>query len=556
MAVSPIFSYHDSNSGKSRVREHDALKQTDAEIAAGVTPVNYAYAPGDIRRYGYTLGGDLVAALAAAVAVAVEGGPDVFIPEMGDYLDFATEINFPDSAFLTIRWDGRLRFTGTSGTAVSFGTYNTDRTDFLTVSGRGIWVEAQTTTWANGVTGVSFYGCFNSSVNVARITGFASGIRFRGDSTYATEYSDFHLGGAQILDNKVDINFDGVADNEINFYGGRLCQSASTHSGELSGSCGLFVAASNNNIRFYGTSLEAGATGIKEYKFLIRGLNVVLYGCRFEGAQTKAQGLLDTASVDCELNGGLLLDTPRGDNGIIDLGSRNRGFSSYFDWSAGEVTYRPTTGALASPTSGNWQRNDRVFCSAATYGRETYYICTTAGTFGTLNGGATTGSISSGSASLAVSSATGLARNGFITIAGVTGTKKVIDISGTTVTLDSTADATVAGAAVAFATPAFAACGHAWNTLPAAYTSNEGYITWNPANLADGAGETSPDVTLTGVTFSYTILVRPPYDLQGLVCTGYVQASGIVKIRIQNESGGAVDLASGVWYVRAINMFD
>lgn len=50
MAISPIFSFHDSTNGASRVREHDALKRTDAEIAAGVTPVNYAYAPGNPRR--------------------------------------------------------------------------------------------------------------------------------------------------------------------------------------------------------------------------------------------------------------------------------------------------------------------------------------------------------------------------------------------------------------------------------------------------------------------------------------------------------------------------
>ena len=30
----------------------DSLKQTAAEIAAGVTPVNYAYAPGHVLRYG------------------------------------------------------------------------------------------------------------------------------------------------------------------------------------------------------------------------------------------------------------------------------------------------------------------------------------------------------------------------------------------------------------------------------------------------------------------------------------------------------------------------
>jgi hypothetical protein len=69
MALSPIFSYHDSNSGKSRVREHDALKQTDAEIAAGVTPVNYAYGPDDPRRFSPDVTGLLSGLIDATAAI-------------------------------------------------------------------------------------------------------------------------------------------------------------------------------------------------------------------------------------------------------------------------------------------------------------------------------------------------------------------------------------------------------------------------------------------------------------------------------------------------------
>ena len=38
-----------------------------------------------------------------------------------------------------------------------------------------------------------------------------------------------------------------------------------------------------------------------------------------------------------------------------------------------------------------------------------------------------------------------------------------------------------------------------------------------------------------------------PYDLQDIVVTGYVQAADTVEIRVQNESGSTVDLASGTW---------
>jgi len=57
--------------------------RTAAEIAAGVTPVNYAYAPGDVRRYGAKIDGstDDTAAFVASIAQAAKaGGSDPFWP--------------------------------------------------------------------------------------------------------------------------------------------------------------------------------------------------------------------------------------------------------------------------------------------------------------------------------------------------------------------------------------------------------------------------------------------------------------------------------------------
>lgn len=135
-----------------------------------------------------------------------------------------------------------------------------------------------------------------------------------------------------------------------------------------------------------------------------------------------------------------------------------------------------------------WIRYNSAPAPSGTIG----WVCTTAGTMGTLNGGATTGSITTGTAALAVSATTGLlvgqmitiagvsgiktitglvptATTGSITtgtaslllasvtnyvvgtaitIAGVTGTKYIISVIGNTVVLDTPADATVTGAAV------------------------------------------------------------------------------------------------------------
>jgi hypothetical protein len=50
----------------------------------------------------------------------------------------------------------------------------------------------------------------------------------------------------------------------------------------------------------------------------------------------------------------------------------------------------------------------------------------------------------------------------------------------------------------------------------------------------------------------FTVQVYPPYDLQDCIVTGYVQAADTVEIRIQNESGGIIDFASGTWKVKVI----
>ena len=76
--------------------------------------------------------------------------------------------------------------------------------------------------------------------------------------------------------------------------------------------------------------------------------------------------------------------------------------------------------------------------------------------------------------------------------------------------------------------------------------------TINPSSLADGAGQTVQVTGVVGATLGDWVLISAPYDLQDITVTGYVQANDIVEIRIQNESGSTVDLASGVWRILVI----
>ncbi len=79
-----------------------------------------------------------------------------------------------------------------------------------------------------------------------------------------------------------------------------------------------------------------------------------------------------------------------------------------------------------------------------------------------------------------------------------------------------------------------------------------GGVAWNPGNLVDGAGETSPDITVNGAAFGDAVMVFTPYDLVGVTCTAYVKAANTCSIRLQNETGVAFDGANGTWRVRAI----
>jgi hypothetical protein len=111
--------------------------------------------------------------------------------------------------------------------------------------------------------------------------------------------------------------------------------------------------------------------------------------------------------------------------------------------------------SAAAPTDGTFIQGDIFYNTSPTAGGFVGWVCTTSGTFGTLNSGATTGGITSGTNLLVVNSATGLTEGCFITIAGVSGIKTVQSISGLNITLTSNANATVSGAAVAFSTAVF-----------------------------------------------------------------------------------------------------
>lgn len=79
-----------------------------------------------------------------------------------------------------------------------------------------------------------------------------------------------------------------------------------------------------------------------------------------------------------------------------------------------------------------------------------------------------------------------------------------------------------------------------------------GSETINPGSLIDAAGETVT-ITVAGAAIGDFAMVAPGVDLQGITVSAYVSAADTVSCRIQNETGGTIDLASSTWKAKVIN---
>lgn len=76
---------------------------------------------------------------------------------------------------------------------------------------------------------------------------------------------------------------------------------------------------------------------------------------------------------------------------------------------------------------------------------------------------------------------------------------------------------------------------------------------YDPPNLADGAGVTTTIAVATAVLGDFAI-ASFSLDLQGILVSAYISAAGVVSVRFQNETGGAIDLANGTLAVKVIKL--
>ena len=84
---------------------------------------------------------------------------------------------------------------------------------------------------------------------------------------------------------------------------------------------------------------------------------------------------------------------------------------------------------------------------------------------------------------------------------------------------------------------------------PTASTVLTGSTTYDPPNLADGAGATTT-VTVTGAAAGDFAQASFGGDTAGITITAWVSAANTVSVRFQNESGGALDIGSSTLRAR------
>ena len=78
-----------------------------------------------------------------------------------------------------------------------------------------------------------------------------------------------------------------------------------------------------------------------------------------------------------------------------------------------------------------------------------------------------------------------------------------------------------------------------------------GSATYDADSLIDAAGATTT-VTVTGAALGDFAVASLDVDVAGITVTAYVSAADTVSVRLQNESGGTLDLASATLAVRVI----
>lgn len=267
--------------------------RTPAEIAAGVTPVDYAYVAGVLDRYATnTTPGttDMTAAWTAADAQSAQGGAPIYVRRVsGGYafasaisVDYRSEVDKDVGAYITYTGSSNLAFMtiGSAANVAQFGTFNLPE---IRRSSQSDW-----TNEAN--IGLKIFNCSDCWIWIPRVNGFT--INCQIIPTGANAFAQNHVFLGMLYNGKVQLDLSNAtsgACNENNFYGGRFTMASNPNSSlaaygiRITSSDGAYV--SNNNNNFFKPTFELGASLASSERIPIlmtHGVQNHFYACRDE----------------------------------------------------------------------------------------------------------------------------------------------------------------------------------------------------------------------------------------------------------------------------------
>jgi hypothetical protein len=223
----------------------DSLKRTAAEIAAGVTPVNYAYGPGDVRRYG-ALGDDATNDW-SAFDQARRSNDRIIVPNL-DYLVQGTALSILDGQTWLFE-GGQIRHTDVDGTIFEA----IEKSDFA-ILGKIILKGTLTGAAANDEVGLYIEKCKRYRVEGVEARLFTGiGIHLSGDTSipgnFRGERGQFT--DCAVYENTVGLQIDVGAASEYNTW---------TNFQAAGNVLGIDVAAGNNT--FIGGNVVDNTEGV------------------------------------------------------------------------------------------------------------------------------------------------------------------------------------------------------------------------------------------------------------------------------------------------------
>lgn len=272
------------------------FKRTAAEILAAVTPTDYSYVPGDLRRYGAALNGttDDSTAWSRADSQAAQGGAPIFVPRttggMGTAsaltVDYRSDVCFEPGAF--------IKYTGSSNIVVL--TIGDASNIAFTRRYERLWVtRTNLSDWTSeSSVGIRFRNVTGCYISIAESSRHTIGVQTLPAGGNGFQYNEVHLG--QIYNNKFGLDLSNVTSgytNENNWHGGRF--TVLTGVNTSTARYGVRVTSSdssyltNNNNHFWKPSIELNASDASAEAIpvlMTRGVNNHFHGVRDEGNDT------------------------------------------------------------------------------------------------------------------------------------------------------------------------------------------------------------------------------------------------------------------------------